>query len=58
MGGQRFIPRETDEEIEARRAKREAEAERRANYLWSNYQREHLSGGNNNGRVFDWSKWR
>jgi hypothetical protein len=56
MGGQRFIPRETAEEKEARRMKREAEAERRANYLWSNYQREHLNGGNSNARVIDWSK--
>jgi hypothetical protein len=56
MGGQCYIPPETKEEREARLEKRRAEAERRREYLWGNYQREYLNGGNNNGRVWDWSK--
>jgi hypothetical protein len=56
MSSQGCIAPETNEEREARRAKREAEAKSRFDYRWGNYQREHLNGGNNNARVVDWSK--
>jgi hypothetical protein len=56
MSGQQFIPKQTDEEREARRVKLEAEAERRAEWRWGNYFRESATGGGNNGRMFDWSR--
>jgi hypothetical protein len=54
MGGQQYKPPETPEEIKARLAKREAEAERRDAYLLGNYQREHLNGTSNT-RTIDWA---
>ncbi len=44
MSGQQYIPKQTDEEREARRVKLEAETERRAEWRWGNYFRENATG--------------
>ena len=56
MSGQQYIPKQTDEEREARRVKLEAETERRAEWRWGNYFRENATGGGNDGRMFDSSR--